>query len=230
MIYFIFSKVFSVTTKPFALIGIKYCEVVMDKDLEYISQTQTLVGTQQKRYMDVDTGEVIAVDQVSKRIYGTKNFWKCYLMDFLTVLGIIDSRQLDIFIYIVENTNQTNNLFIGTYKKICDDTKCSSTTIAKIMKKLQENSFIKKVQNGVWLVNPNILMKGNDTKRQILLSYFQSDEPINEITLSRTKRRAIENMQVPDFAPNGEQEDVPLIEDQTIEDQTIEEAEQIQVE
>ena len=159
-----------------------------DKSLEYISQTQTLVGQKKRELLDCSTGEVIWVDQITKRTYGTKNFWKCYLMDFLTVLGIIDSRQLDIFIYIVENTQPANNTFIGTYKKISKDTGCSSTTIARIMKKLQENNFIKKIQNGAWLVNPNILMKGNDTKRQILLSYYESDEPINEISMSRTKR------------------------------------------
>lgn len=163
-----------------------------DKSLEYNSQTQTLVGQKKRELIDRETGEVIWVDQITKRTYGTKNFWKCYLMDFLTVLGIIDSRQLDIFIYIVENTNQSTNMFVGTYKKISKDTGCSSTTIARIMKKLQENNFIKKVQNGVWLVNPNILMKGNDTKRQILLSYYESEEPIDQITLSRTKQKAIQ--------------------------------------
>ena len=163
-----------------------------DKSLEYISQTQTLVGQKKRELLDTATGEVIWVDQITKRTYGTKNFWKCYLMDFLTVLGIIDSKQLDIFIYIVENTNPSNNTFIGTYKKISKDTGCSSRTIATIMKKLQENNFIKKVQNGVWLVNPNILMKGNDTKRQILLSYYESEEPVDQMTFSRTKQKALE--------------------------------------
>ena len=166
-----------------------------DKSMEYISQTQTLVGQKKRELVDTATGEVIWVDQITKRTYGTKNFWKCYLMDFLTVLGIIDSKQLDIFIYIVENTQQANNTFIGTYKKISKDTGCSSRTIATIMKKLQENNFIKKVQNGVWLVNPNILMKGNDTKRQILLSYYESDAPVDQISFSRTKQREINTQQ-----------------------------------
>lgn len=160
-------------------------------DLTYIQDTQTLIGTKKRELYDVETGEQILVDQITKRVYGSKAFWKMYLMDFLTVLGIIDSKQVDIFIYIVENTNQGNNTFIGTYKKIADDVGCSETTIAKIMKKLVANNFIKRVQNGVWLVNPNILMKGNDTKRQILLSYYESEEPINEITMSRTKRTPI---------------------------------------
>ena len=77
-----------------------------DKHLEYMQDTQTLVGSRKRQLMDMETGEEILVDQITKRVYGTKNFWKCYLMDFLTVLGIIDSKQLDIFIYIVENTKQ----------------------------------------------------------------------------------------------------------------------------
>jgi firmicute plasmid replication protein len=160
-------------------------------DLEYMSQTQTLVGQKKRELVDRETGEVIWVDQITKRTYGTKNFWKCYLMDFLTVLGIIDSKQLDVFIYIVENTQQANNTFIGTYAKIAKDVGVCRQTIATIMKKLQENNFIKKVQNGVWLVNPNILMKGNDTKRQILLSYYASEEPADQITFSRTKRKEL---------------------------------------
>lgn len=160
-------------------------------DLEYARHTQTLVGTKKKEFIDAETGEVIWVDQINKRVYGSKNFWKCYLMDFLTVLGIIDSRQLDVFIYIVENTNSATNMFIGTYKKISSDIGVSSQTISSILKKLQENNFIKRVQNGVWLVNPNILMKGNDTKRQILLSYYESESPLDRLTLSRAKQKAI---------------------------------------
>ena len=161
--------------------------------LEYNENTQTLIGTKQKELIDAETGVSIWVDQITKRAYGSKNFWKVYLMDFLTVLGIIDSKQLDVFIYIAENTNQSTNQFIGTYDKIAKDVNVSRPTIAKLMKKLQDNRFIKKVQNGVWLVNPNILMRGSDKKRQILLSYYQADEPINEVTFQRIKQKEIAN-------------------------------------
>lgn len=169
-----------------------------DKNFDYIQDTQTLVGQQRRELMDTKTGELMHVDQITKRVYGSRNFWKCYLMDFLTVLGIIDSKQVDVFIFIVENTNQANNTFLGTYKHISKEVGVSEPTIAKIMKKLQANNFIKKIQNGAWLVNPNILMKGNDNKRQILLSYYESEEPINEITMSRTKRTPLPNTTRPD--------------------------------
>ncbi len=165
-----------------------------DKSLQYNADTQTLIGERKRQIMDLETGAVMMVDQITKRRYGTKNFWKCYLMDFLTVLGILDSKQVDVFVYIAENTNPSNNTFIGTYAKISKDVGVCRQTVATIMKKLQENNFIKKVQNGVWLVNPNILMKGGDNKRQILLSYYESEEPADEITFNRTKRAKIEEV------------------------------------
>lgn len=145
------------------------------KSWEYSENTKTLIGQQRKRFQDLDTGELIEVDQITKRIYGQKNFWKVYLMDFLNILGIFDSKQLDVFIYILENTEQANNTFIGTYSKIQEATKVSRPTVAKIMTKLQENKFITKIQNGVWQVNANIMMKGNENKKQMLLSYYDDE-------------------------------------------------------
>lgn len=162
-------------------------------DLTYQQSTQTLIGEQKKTLQDLDTGEIIQVDQITKRIYGTKQFWKIYLMDFLAILGIIDSKQLDVFIHIAQHTNPTDNVFIGTYDDISKAVDVSRPTIAKIMHKLQQNNFIRLRHRGVWYVNPNILMKGNDTRRQILLSYYESNEPAEEtVTISRGNRERIE--------------------------------------
>lgn len=161
------------------------------RSFDYAADQQTLVGTRRRNLLDLETGEQMMVDQITKRVYGDRQFWKVYLMDFLSVLGIIDSKQVDVFIYVAENTNQANNLFIGSYAKIAKDLGVSRTTVYTIFKKLQANHFVRRVQNGVWMVNPDILMKGNGNKRQILLSYYRSEEPINEITASRTKRAAI---------------------------------------
>jgi DNA-binding Lrp family transcriptional regulator len=161
----------------------------------YQQRTQTIVGSKKRTLADTDTGEIIVVDQITKRVYGSKSFWKCYLMDFLSVLGIIDSKQLDIFIHICQNTNQSNNLFIGTYKEIAEACNVSQPTIAKILKKLVANNFIKKKQNGVWIVNPNILMRGNDYKRQILLSYYnteKSEEAEESMEVSRQMQPPIQ--------------------------------------
>lgn len=150
----------------------------MDTNFEYVQNTQTLIGTQKKRLVDVDTGEQIEVDQITKRAYGQKQFWKVYLLDFLQVLGILDSKQIDVLIYILENTNASNNTFIGSQRNIAEKTKVSLQTVSKILVKLQENGFVKKIQNGVYQVSPNILMKGSEHKKSILLNYYQEDNNI----------------------------------------------------
>lgn len=162
---------------------------------QYNATTKTLVGIKPKTLVDTDTGECITVDEITKIHYGAKQFWKCYLMDFLAILGIIDNRQVDIFIYIVQNTNPQNNLFIGTYKRIATDTGASEATIARIMAKLVTNNFVRKIQNGVYAINPNILAKGDEKKRQILLTYYNTEtgkaESGTTTVVSRTKRPAI---------------------------------------
>lgn len=144
----------------------------MDANMEYQSDTQTLLGKKEKVYIDTETGEKIYAEQITKRAYGQKQFWKIYLMDFLHILGLADSKQIDVLIYILQNTEQANNTFVGTYKKIAKEANVSEPTIAKIMKKLQENHFIIKVQNGVWQVSPNIMMKGSEHKKSLLLNYY----------------------------------------------------------
>ena len=144
----------------------------MDGNMEYQSDAQTLLGKKEKVYIDTETGEKIYAEQITKRAYGQKQFWKIYLMDFLHILGLADSKQIDVLIYILQNTEQANNTFVGTYKKIAKEANVSEPTIAKIMKKLQENHFIIKVQNGVWQVSPNIMMKGSEHKKSLLLNYY----------------------------------------------------------
>ena len=86
--------------------------------LEYSEKTNTLIGTKRKELIDKETGEIIEVDQITKKVYGQKNFWKLYLGDFLPVLGIVENKQVDILIYILENTHPSTNMFVGTYKTI----------------------------------------------------------------------------------------------------------------
>ena len=150
-----------------------------DKSMEYISQTQTLIGQQRKRLVDQDTGEVIEVDQITKRALGQKQFWKIYLMDFLQVLGGFEYKQLDVLIYILEHTEAANNTFIGTYRSLEKSVGVSYDTVRRTISLLQGKGFLKKVSNGVYQVSPTIMMKGSEHKKSLLLNYFndQQQEP-----------------------------------------------------
>lgn len=150
-----------------------------DKSMEYISQTQTLIGQQRKRLQDLDTGELIEVDQITKRALGQKQFWKIYLMDFLQVLGGFEYKQLDVLIYILEHTEASNNTFLGTYRNIAEKVGVSYDTVSRTITLLLNKGFLIKVQTGVYQVSPTIMLKGSEHKKSLLLNYY-ADETKNE--------------------------------------------------
>lgn len=157
------------------------------------TETVVQVSPTKTELMNTSTGELLHVDEITKTVTGAKNFWKVYLNDFLAVLGIVDSKQLDVFIYIADNTSPSNNLFLGSQREIAEAVGCNRGTVNTILQKLQKQGFVKKVRGGVYFVNPNIMMKGNDNKRQMLLTWERSDFA-NHDTLSmvRGERSPIE--------------------------------------
>lgn len=139
---------------------------------DYDDKARTLVGTQRKRLIDQDTGELIEVEQITKRTYGQKAFWKLYLMDFLQILGGFEYKQLDVLIFILENAEAANNTFIGTYRSLEKSVGVSYDTVRRTMTLLQRKNFMKRVSNGVYQISPRIMMKGDEFKKQLLLNYY----------------------------------------------------------
>lgn len=139
---------------------------------EYSETTQTSVIRTPKQLVDTETGEVIEAEQIIKRVYGQRQFWKLYLMDFLKVLDLFESKQLDVLIYILEHTQPSNNAFIGTIAKISKDCGVSMDTVKRSIRKLKDAGFLLKVQNGVYVVSPDVMMKGSDGKKRLLLEYY----------------------------------------------------------
>lgn len=149
-----------------------------ERDIQYLEDSATLVGKRKRELVDTDTGEIMKVEQITKLVYGSKNFWKCYLKEFLAILKELNDKQFKVFVYIVEHTRPSDNLFIGTYDNIIKGVGCCRQTVATTMTKLQKSGFIKKVHIGVWIINPDVIMKGNDHKRQMLLSDYRNVEKI----------------------------------------------------
>lgn len=147
-------------------------------NIAYISRT--------KRYIDEDGNEGTQTE-VYKKTYGGKHFWRVWLGDLLYTLGLINnSKQLDVVFYVLDNTDPSNNLYIGTIRKTVEKTGISLGTVSTIFKKMQEVDMIVKQSNGVYKVKPNLLIKGDDSKKQRLVIEYekikqeQKEETIND--------------------------------------------------
>lgn len=132
-----------------------------------------------RELVDPRTGEHVYLQAVRKPYYGEKHFWKIFLLDFLAVLGIIESKQLDVVIYIMEHTSPYNNQFIGSNRSIAAELGISRDTVQRTMKKLLNCNFITKTKMaGVYQVNPSVMVQGSAAKqRGLLVQYQESNDP-----------------------------------------------------
>ncbi len=146
-----------------------------DKNMEYISNNQTLIGTKSKTLIDQETGEVIKINQITKRVLGQKHFWKLYLAEFLQILGVLDSKQVDVIIYILDNTEPANNTFLGGQRDIAKDVGVTIQTVSRVMVKLQNKGFVNKIKNSVYQISPEIMMEGADHKKSLPLNYYNDE-------------------------------------------------------
>ena len=137
---------------------------------EYIENNKTAYISRTRKYIDEDGNEGTETE-VYKKVYGHSHFWKVWLGDLLNTLGLINNnKQLDVVFYVLENTDPSTNLYIGTLRSTAEKTNISYKTVATIFKKMQEVDMIKMQQNGVYKVKPSLLMKGNDTKKKKMIN------------------------------------------------------------
>ena len=102
----------------------------------------------------------------------SKSFVKVYMTDFLVALNIISSKSVDVLAYLFEIMRANDNLIIATYEQIAKGAGTSERTVYMLMQKLMKANVISKQSNGVYMMNPKCMIKGDESKRQLLVNYF----------------------------------------------------------
>lgn len=130
-------------------------------------------------YINKSTGEIeeMQVVSIEERDANFHKLWLGHIVDALDMLG---SKKLKVLTYVMQNLNNENQ-FIMTYRKLEKTLEVSRPTIVETFKALQEANFLKKIQNGVWQVNPDVIFKGGKSQRMnVLLQYKALDEEEQE--------------------------------------------------
>jgi len=131
---------------------------------------QKIIGTQ--KLLNPETGEIIETVVIEKNVENDFNFHKIWLTDLIHILDIIGGKKLEVFKYLMNKMRDTDNIIICRYKDIEEDLKVSKQTIRDTIKLLLETDFMRRIQNGVYQINPNIIVKGSTGKRMNLLIQY----------------------------------------------------------
>lgn len=122
-------------------------------------------------FVNKRTGEEVNIAK-SAKIVGSKHFWKMYEAPFLKVLMSLGTTKMAVLSYIIENTKAGDNTAVFIYETIATKKSLSTKTVQRVIALLQELDFIVKVHQSLWMVNPDVMTKGNDSKREILASKY----------------------------------------------------------
>lgn len=137
-----------------------------------------VVGT--KKLIDAETGEeIIATVEVvnGERKFGWEAVW---LGTLLETLEIISSKGFKVAKFLLEKRIRSENLVVATVPEIAKETGLSQSTVKRIIKKLLDANFISRVQRGVYRINPAVIWRGNESKRQAILIKFQNENQKNK--------------------------------------------------
>lgn len=132
------------------------------------------VGTEQ--FINVETGEVqdFDVSNIEERDF---NFHKVWMRNFISTLDIVGNQKTKLCFWIIDNLNKENQLSY-TYRQISEKTGISLETVRVTMNVLLESNFLRRQNQGCYIVNPDIIFKGTRNGRMnILNQYHDANAP-----------------------------------------------------
>lgn len=128
----------------------------------------------QKEFYDVDTGDKISMQVVKVTENRDIGWHKVWLADLGGILKVLGGAKFTVFSYIIDNVSTESNYVIGTVRDIAIKTKTSKTTVNETIKILVESKFMKRKQNGLYQINPDIMAYGGSNKRGFLCIEYNS--------------------------------------------------------
>lgn len=131
-----------------------------------------VVGTEE--YINTRTGELeqMQVTSIEDRDF---NFTKMWMKNFISTLDIVGNQKTRLCFWIIDHVDKENRL-IGTYRTMASQSGMSLDTVRITMKLLMDADFMRKAQNGVYVINPNLVFKGTRNARMNVLNQFTSAE------------------------------------------------------
>jgi malate synthase len=92
--------------------------------------------------------------------FSAGHFWKLYMFEFVDALkSVIDNKQFFVVLHVLRNLNSVNQ-YIGTIQETAQRTGVSYKTVQNTFNAMCRNDLMRMKNPGVYMFNPDLLMKG----------------------------------------------------------------------
>lgn len=139
------------------------------------------------KYINQETGEVenFEVIQVEDRDF---NFHKLWLGHVITSLDLIGNEKIKVLTYLLETANR-DNVIIGSQRAMAERIGVSVPTVNVTLKSLIESNLIRMVQQGVYVINPEVIFKGTRNNRMNVLLQYTSTGKTDKLEQVEAKKK-----------------------------------------
>ncbi len=137
---------------------------VRDRSKKTSAKRNVKIG--RKKVADIETGAISEVNQfeVSDVDFNFNKIWLGHLLDTLDIIG---NKKVQIMNYLLEHRNVSNNEIYVTQRIISKDLNCALQTVSDTFNLLQTTNTMRKIRNGVYVLNPDIIWIGSNAEFNI---------------------------------------------------------------
>jgi len=151
--------------------------IVKTKNKELIVTSKLLKSVEVIEYIDKESGEVEEMQHITLQDKDF-NFEKIWLMHLFQSLQALGNKKLIVALYLMSIRDKENMIY-KTYEEMEEEVLISRGTIIATVKILETEDFIKKIRNGKYQINPNIIFKGDSKKRMNVMMTYEKEEKQN---------------------------------------------------
>jgi len=155
----------------------------------------TMVLNEPISVVDPLTGEVREATRIIVP-YGhkDKDFCKVYHKTINKLTDLPKSCQ-KVFDWLLENMDTENKVYVLNLKKLAEALKLAHITVKKAMSTLQKRGFIRKLENGLYMVNPQLACKTSDNRDLYIRFMNIESEEWEEFVKSLDSKQLTNNLQ-----------------------------------
>jgi len=125
----------------------------------------------EKKFADLETGEVFDAQVVARSVDGDTNFDKIWLGTILEVVEEIGSKKMRVLLWLIANRD-AKNIVRATKDEIASATGTGRTNVTELLAALRRHDVLSEVRRSVWRLNPDVIWKGSaHTRMRVLFDY-----------------------------------------------------------
>ena len=127
-----------------------------------------------------ETGEVYTVSQFIVPV-GDKDSDFCKVYNrYISKISDLSRSERKVFDWCIANMDYENKVLILNLRKLALELRLAYGTVRNAISKLIKKGFLKKLENGLYLVNPAIACKTSVSKKDGILIQFVKEEEYEE--------------------------------------------------